>query len=98
MSNHTPPSRDHIEGEMRLPLPGLYPVVTWQMNLTLHKATGLAKFTSILREPSDHAELRRKFRELDDWSAVHLAAQSECLDAIGDIGYLLGHPTVLYSR
>lgn len=83
---------------MRLPLPGLYPVITWQLNLTLHKSTGLAKFVSVLREPSDKFEIRRKFNELDDWSSVHLNAQSECLDAIGDMGYLLSMPTSLFQR
>lgn len=54
--------------EMRLPLIGLYPVVTWQLNLTLHQATGLSKFVSIVREPSDHVEIRRDFSELEQWA------------------------------
>lgn len=87
-----------IARQLRAPLPGLHPVLTWQMNLTVHKATGLAKFVSVLREPNDREELHRQFRELDDWSAVHLVAIEAAELAVFDMGMLMGFPTAVYSR
>lgn len=86
-----------IRGQMRAPLPGLHPVLTWQMNLTLHKATGLAKFVSVLREPNQREELHRQFAELDPWGTVHLIARDAAEMAIQDMGLLMCMPTRLYE-
>lgn len=56
-----------IGREMKLPLAGHYPILTWQLNATLHQSTGLCKFVSVLREPVDKAEIVRDFGELEPW-------------------------------
>lgn len=56
--------------EEKLPLVGLYPCLTWQLNVTLHQSQGTAKFVSVIREPSDHIELRRDHCELNDHQLV----------------------------
>ena len=84
--------------EQRIPLPGLYPVLTWQLNLTVHKATGLAKFVSVIREPNDRVELSRSFAELDEWIWVHQEAREACELAIVDMGLLMSMPTRIHQR
>lgn len=97
MSTPTERRATEMAGQMRAPLPGLHPVLTWQMNLTLHKATGLAKYVSVVREPSDHFELHRQFSMLEPWAGVHLLAHEACEHAITDMGLLMGMPTRLYE-
>lgn len=76
--------------EYRLPLPGFYPVLTWQLNATVHQATGLAKFVSILREPSDHVEIFRSFGELEPWAVQRPVILDGCMTMLSDINMLLG--------
>lgn len=87
-----------IPRQMRAPLPGLHPVLTWQMNLTVHKATGLAKFVSCLREPNEKEELHRQFSLLDPWPSVHLLALEAAELAVVDMGKLMRMPTEVYRR
>lgn len=75
--------------EYRLPLPGIYPVLTWQLNATVHQSTGLAKFVSILREPSDHVEILREFRELDGWHDQRALILDHCGTMLTDMNTLL---------
>lgn len=84
----------HLGREYRLPLPGAYPVLTMQLNATLHLATGLGKFVTIVREPSAHDEIARTFHDLAVWTQVYpraLAAATADLDALGT---LMGIPSL----
>lgn len=42
-----------------LPLPGHYPCLTAQLNLTRYTATGLCRMILSIREPNDHLEVYR---------------------------------------
>jgi hypothetical protein len=77
----------HTYTEAKLPLPGLYPVVTWQLNVTMHQASGLSKFVSVIREPSDHYEIRRDFGDLSAWQMT----RGHLLLLLGEIPDALAH-------
>jgi hypothetical protein len=77
-----------IEGEMRLPLPGLYPCLTWQLNVTLHKQQQAAKFVSVIREPSDKVEIHRAFSDLTDWPTVARMVYGHAEQCLDDMSYL----------
>ncbi len=73
-----------------LPLPGFYPCLTWQLNVTVHQPTGLAKYVSVIREPNDHIEVLRDFHDLDGFALVAGVVTSHTLDCIRALGYMSG--------
>lgn len=46
-----------------MPLPGHYPCLTMQLNVTRYQSQGLVRATLIVREPSDGIEVRRSILE-----------------------------------
>lgn len=86
-----------MSGEMRLPLPGIHPVLTMQINATVHKATGLVKAVSILRDPMVAIEVSRQFLELEAWSSGHRIVRDIMLQDLANMGYLMSLPTAVYQ-
>lgn len=84
----------HYLGEQRLPLPGIYPVVTWQLNVTMHQASKLAKFVSVIREPADQLEIERDFEDLAAWDAI----RPRLFGIVGSIPDDLAHMTGIKTR
>jgi hypothetical protein len=79
-----------LDGGEDLPLPGFYPCLTLQANVTYHQAQGLSKFVMVLREPSDHVNVARSFLELSPWAEARSIAQSRFTLMLADMDYLMG--------
>lgn len=75
---------------VNLPLPGMYPVLTAQINITCHPKTGLSKWVCILREPMDQLEIVRVHQDLDDWHATRSGLVRHLADLIASLEYLSG--------
>lgn len=76
--------------QLALPLPGIYPCLTWQLNVTLHQKQQQAKLVSVIREPSDHVEIARFALELSDWVGVRPLILDGCAEALRGLDYLGG--------
>lgn len=74
----------------QLPLPGNYPCITMQMNVTYHPGQGLGKFVAVLREPSEQIELARTFHELDGWASIPTVAIAAARKLLAEMDYLGG--------
>lgn len=83
--------------ETPLPLPGLYPCLTLQANVTLHKATGMGKFVVVVREPTAHDELYRASQELEDWGKTARPALDQIEFLIGQMGSMMNLDGRLYT-
>lgn len=73
-----------------LPLPGFYPCLTWQLNVTLHTQQMASKWVSVLREPTDHVEIRRSFGSLGDWVPSREGILHHVSRSLADMDYLAG--------
>jgi len=65
-----------------MPLPGNYPCLTAQLNITRYAAQGLGRFVMTVREPTLGIEVNREFMDTDTWPAIHqcvLIAVAQCL-------------------
>lgn len=76
--------------EDRLPLPGIHPIMTMQVNATWHQATRLYKWVITVREPIEGYEILRRHDELRAWpdesnSLLHAVDQT-----IADVDHLMG--------
>lgn len=76
--------------QLSLPLPGIYPCLTWQLNVTVHQATGLGKIVSVIREPSDHVEIARHAVALTEWGLLRPVALDSCAEALRGLDWLSG--------
>lgn len=76
--------------QLALPMPGIYPCLTWQLNVTLHQASGMGKMVSVIREPSDHIEIARASHELAIWHPMVPGLEHHCAEALRSLGYLSG--------
>lgn len=76
--------------QLALPLPGIYPCLTWQLNVTLHQHSQQVKAVSVIREPSDHVEIARFAMGLDDWCKGRPLVAEMCLEALRGMDYLGG--------
>jgi hypothetical protein len=90
MTTHQVAPAGSVWREDRLPLPGLYPVLTLQANVTVHRATGLSKFVVIVREPNDHQEISRRFSDLVATPGALRAAIDVFHGAVLDMDHLMG--------
>lgn len=92
MSNHhTQPA---VGGNWpNLPLPGFYPVLTWQMNATITQKTGMGKFVSIIREPLDQVEVYRYHEGLRHYGEFVRELDAHLSDLPRVLGYLMGIET-----
>lgn len=73
-----------------IPLPGFYPCLTWQMNVTWHQSQGLVKYVSVIREPNDHIEVRRAFSDLVDYADGCYSARNEATLALMAMRDMMG--------
>lgn len=73
-----------------VPLPGFYPCLTWQMNVTWHQSQGLVKHVSVIREPNDHLEVRRAFSDLTTYTEGIYIARNECILALTGMRDMMG--------
>lgn len=80
-------------GAVDLPLPGFYPCLTWQLNFTVHQATGLAKWVGVMREPNDHIEVIRSFEDLGSFSSRADSCRVHTAEVLRALGYLSGLTT-----
>lgn len=58
-----------------MPLPGFYPCITTQLNITRYASGQIGRFVIVTREPSAGIELHRDFMESGDWVDVASAAR-----------------------
>lgn len=73
-----------------LPLPGFYPVLTWQLNATITQSSGMGKFVSIVREPVDQREIYRTHKGLEHWVPFVRELDAHLRDLPAVLGYLMG--------
>lgn len=71
-----------------LPLPGFYPIITMQLNATVHAKTGLAKWVLCLREPTSQVEILRTGRGLEHALTQLVAMDDAVLTAVRQMLYL----------
>ena len=70
------------------PLPGHYPVLTLQLNVTRYAAEGVGKMVLVAREPQAQVECFRVFSEVGPWSALRDALVGQLDTALRRLQYL----------
>lgn len=70
------------------PLPGFYPCLTLQLNVTRYASGRLGRFVLVVREPSAGLEIRRAFSDSDTWQVVADKAMGELVSALKGLVYL----------
>ena len=65
MSKEHPSYRQHPVTQ-DIPLPGHYPCLTLQLNVTRYQATGVWRAILVVREPSEHIEVERASLEVPE--------------------------------
>lgn len=71
-----------------IPLPGNYPCLTLQLNVTRYASGGLGRYVCVLREPSDGLEISRSFGAAHEWPQVAQEALSVIEQALANMVYL----------
>lgn len=74
-----------------MPLPGFYPCLTLQLNVTMHQSTQLGKFVLVVREPNDHIEIARTFQDLESLGTTIESAKTALDLALVDMIYMQGN-------
>ncbi len=75
-------------GRGELPLPGNYPCITLQLNVTRYAGGGMGRMVLCLRDPATGAELDRAFVSTCPWEHLAARATSDLLVALGLMRYL----------
>lgn len=70
------------------PLPGFYPCITMQLNVTRYASGKLGRFVLVLREPSSGLELRREFAETGVFDVLAPEVVSQVESAMKAMVYL----------
>nr|CRY96640.1 hypothetical protein [uncultured prokaryote] len=70
------------------PLPGFYPCLTLQLNVTRYASGSVGRFVLVVREPSAGIEIRREFCDSQAWSEVVQSASRALTLALGTLEYL----------
>jgi len=70
------------------PLPGHYPILTLQLNITRYQDQGLGKMVLVVREPSSQIECFRSFIELQPWEELDEALDAHVTSAVKRMVYL----------
>jgi hypothetical protein len=70
------------------PLPGFYPCLTLQLNLTRYQSGRLARMVLVVREPSSSLEVHRAFRDLGEWEATVLDTQMAVREALTSMAWM----------
>lgn len=71
-----------------IPLPGNYPCITLQCNVTRYASGEVGRMVLVVREPSEGIELHRAFVERGPWLAVVDALARDITDALRMMEYL----------
>lgn len=90
MRDRIDPSPESMRQRYDVPLPGNYPCLTLQINVTYHPKLGTGKWVAVLREPNDHLELARAFGEIDEWGKTRLDAATAMSLLMAQMDYLGG--------
>lgn len=79
-----------IDGTEDVPLPGLIPCLTLQLNVTAHQQQGTMKAVGVLRDPNTGFEVSRRMVPLDSHGTTraNIKALSEIM--VNDLIYLMG--------
>lgn len=64
-TNEQPITRHGITQDM--PLPGFYPCLTLQLNVTRYAAGTTVRWVAIVREPNEQVETYRAHQDTTDW-------------------------------
>lgn len=66
---HQPPPGQHPVTYDQ-PLPGHYPTLTLQLNVTRYQSASVGRMVLVVREPSDHVEVVRSIEDTQDWEEI----------------------------
>lgn len=71
------------------PLPGFYPCLTLQLNVTRYQAAGQVRWVMVVREPSDGIEVDRRFQEAaDDTEDLGTQLALAVMEAVSQVRWL----------
>lgn len=73
-----------------LPLPGGFPVLTWQWNLTIYPGAGSVRVTSAIREPSEKEAIHVAKFEFPWFALAEQELRGHAVDTFRAMGYLSG--------
>lgn len=71
-----------------IPLPGNYPCLTLQLNVTRYQSQGVGKMVLVVREPSDSVEVHRAHSELGDFAPLGHRLPVDLHEALRVMEYL----------
>lgn len=77
-------------GLVDIPLPGHFPCLTWQLNVTLHPSSRLIKFVSVVREPIAQIEVARGIMDPVEWELGRVQTLAQAEESMRTLGYLSG--------
>jgi len=86
-----PLAKGVLAGGIEIPLPGHYPTLTMQLNVTLYQSAAVGRLVCILREPSDGVEVRREHANHVPLSELEAGVVAVVRTLIADALYLQGH-------
>ena len=71
-----------------IPMPGHYPCLTLQLNVTRYAADRVGKLVLVVREPSAGVEVHRVSLDVCSWAETEAAVESAVRDALGVLSYM----------
>lgn len=71
-----------------IPLPGFYPCLTLQLNVTRYQSSGLGRFVMVVREPSEGVEIRRVFLDATAWDMTAQRVRETIAQMLVDLVWL----------
>lgn len=85
----------HVHGQVaagvEIPLPGHYPCLTLQLNVTCYQSAKVGRMVAIVREPSDHIEVRRVHADALSPDELAQVVVEGVEGLLADMRYLQGH-------
>lgn len=76
--------------QLKLPLPGLYPIITWQLNVTAYTSGQMLRVASAIREPSTKDPIAATKFELEVGPHSLGTISAHCQESLRGVGYLSG--------
>lgn len=70
------------------PLPGFYPCLTLQLNVTRYQSGGMGRMVLVVREPSAGHEVHRAFIDTVAWEQVAAKACHELFEALSSMVWM----------
>lgn len=71
-----------------IPLPGFYPCLTLQLNVTRYQSEKAGRFVLVLREPSTHIEVQRSHMDVGTWPDIAAEVTKTLLQALVNMQWL----------